>query len=102
MHWININKKRGDAMDRFIIEIGMGIDFHGQDVTKAAVKAARMPSSKSCLIGLRRYVFKDNNPMKSNIRCNCGRFTTGRKIRIKWQKFFPVGKINVRLFMEPD
>ena len=39
-------------MDRFVIEIGMGVDFHGQDVTKAAVKAAKDAISKSCLIGL--------------------------------------------------
>ncbi len=38
--------------DRFIIEFGMGIDFHGQDVTKAAVKAAKDAISKSCLVGL--------------------------------------------------
>jgi uncharacterized protein (TIGR02058 family) len=30
----------------------MGIDFHGQDVTKAAVKACKDAISKSCLIGL--------------------------------------------------
>ncbi len=38
--------------DRFIIEFGMGIDFHGQDVTKAAVKAAKDAISRSCLVGL--------------------------------------------------
>jgi len=39
-------------LERFIVEIGMGADFHGQDVTKAAVKAAKDAISKSCLVGL--------------------------------------------------
>lgn len=28
-------------MRRYLIEFGMGMDFHGQDVSKAAVKAAK-------------------------------------------------------------
>lgn len=39
-------------MKRFIIEFGMGMDFHGQDVNKAAVKAVRDAVSRSCLSGL--------------------------------------------------
>jgi adenylate kinase len=39
-------------LERFIVEIGMGVDFHGQDVTKAAVKAAKDAISRSCLVGL--------------------------------------------------
>lgn len=37
---------------RFIIEFGLGIDIHGQDVNKAAQKAVKDAISKSCLIGL--------------------------------------------------
>ena len=39
-------------MKRFIIEFGMGCDFHGQDVTKAAQKAVKDAVSRSCLSGL--------------------------------------------------
>jgi uncharacterized protein (TIGR02058 family) len=39
-------------MKRFIVEFGMGTDFHGQDVNKAAVKAVRDAVSRSCLSGL--------------------------------------------------
>jgi uncharacterized protein (TIGR02058 family) len=39
-------------MKRFIIEFGSGMDFHGQDVNKAAVKAVKDAVSKSCLCGL--------------------------------------------------
>lgn len=39
-------------MKRYIIEFGMGTDFHGQDVGKAAVKAVKDAVSRSCLCGL--------------------------------------------------
>ena len=39
-------------MRKFIVEFGMGTDFHGQDVTKAAKKAAKDAISRSCLCGL--------------------------------------------------
>ena len=34
--------KRGEGLKKFIVEFGMGTDFHGQDVTKAARKAVRL------------------------------------------------------------
>ena len=39
-------------MKKFIVEFGMGTDYHGQDVTKAALKAAKDAVSRSCLCGL--------------------------------------------------
>ena len=36
-------------MKRFIVELGMGTDLHGGDVTKAAKRAVRDAVSKSCL-----------------------------------------------------
>ena len=39
-------------MRRFIIEFGLGTDFHGQDVSKAAQKAVKDAISRSCLCGL--------------------------------------------------
>lgn len=39
-------------MKRYIIEFGIGVDFHGQDVNKAAQKAVKDAVSKSCLCGL--------------------------------------------------
>lgn len=43
-----------DVMERkrFIVEIGTGIDLHGEDVTKAACRAVSDAISKSCLCGL--------------------------------------------------
>ena len=37
---------------RFIVEIGTGIDIHGENVTKAACRAVRDAVSRSCLCGL--------------------------------------------------
>lgn len=36
---------------RFIVELGTGIDLHGQDVTKAATRAVKDAISRSCLCG---------------------------------------------------
>lgn len=40
------------AWKRFVVEIGTGIDLHGEDVTKAACRAVNDAISKSCLCGL--------------------------------------------------
>ena len=37
---------------RFIVEIGTGVDLHGEDVTKAACRAVENAISRSCLCGL--------------------------------------------------
>lgn len=37
---------------KFIVETGMGIDQHGQDVTEAAVKAVRDAVARPCLCGI--------------------------------------------------
>jgi uncharacterized protein (TIGR02058 family) len=37
---------------RFIVEIGTGIDLHGENVTKAACRAVKDAVSRSCLCGL--------------------------------------------------
>ena len=40
------------TMKRFIVELGTGIDLHGENVTKAACRAVSDAVSKSCLCGL--------------------------------------------------
>jgi uncharacterized protein (TIGR02058 family) len=40
------------AAQRFIVEIGTGVDLHGEDVTKAACRAVKDAISRSCLCGL--------------------------------------------------
>lgn len=47
---------------RYIIEFGLGMDFHGQDVNKAAHKAVLDAISRSCLCGLKEvFGIKDMN-----------------------------------------
>lgn len=43
-----MNEKR----KRYIVEIGTGIDIHGENVTKAACRAVKDAVSRSCLCGL--------------------------------------------------
>ncbi|MEW6266745.1 MAG: Lin0512 family protein [Thermodesulfobacteriota bacterium] len=40
------------AKKRFVVEIGTGIDLHGEDVTEAACRAVKDAISRSCLCGL--------------------------------------------------
>lgn len=40
------------SLKRFIVEIGTGVDLHGEDVTKAACRAVKDAISRSCLCGL--------------------------------------------------
>lgn len=44
------------AGKRFIVEIGTGVDLHGEDVTKAACRAVKDAVSRSCLCGLAEIV----------------------------------------------
>jgi len=45
---------------RFIVEIGTGIDIHGEDATKAACRAVKDAVSRSCLCGLLEIVELQN------------------------------------------
>ncbi len=40
------------GLERYIVEIGLGADLHGGDVTKAAQRAIKDAVSRSCLCGL--------------------------------------------------
>jgi len=40
-------------MRRFVVEVGMGVDQHGQDNTRAAEKAVQDAIHRSCLCGMR-------------------------------------------------
>lgn len=37
---------------RFAIELGMGVDLHGEDYTKASIRAVKDAISRVCLVGL--------------------------------------------------
>lgn len=52
--------KGGSPIKRFILEFGMGVDFHGQDVNRAAEKAVLDAISRSCLCGLQEILDIDD------------------------------------------
>lgn len=50
------------------IELGMGADLHGQDVTKAACRAVRNAIERNSLPGMRTLVGGDSSRMKVHVR----------------------------------
>jgi uncharacterized protein (TIGR02058 family) len=85
--------------DRYIIEIGMGIDFHGQDVNKAAVKAAKDAISKSCLIGLNEVCGFSQENINDNVFLDVTIAVTRPEEVNKDEiiKCFPVGEVSVNV-----
>lgn len=84
--------------DRFIIEFGMGIDFHGQDVTNAAVKAAKDAISRSCLIGLNEVCGFSQDDINENVFIEVTVAVT-RPEEVRTEEVagcFPVGKVTVK------
>lgn len=53
---------------RFIVEWGTGADLHGQDATKAALRAVHDAISRSCLCGLLEILhLQDLNAMRVDV-----------------------------------
>lgn len=75
----------------------MGIDFHGQDVTKAAVKASKDAISKSCLIGLNEVCGFSQDNINENVFIDVTvAVTRPEDVNIhEVEKCFPVGKVTV-------
>ncbi len=62
------------AAKRFVVEIGTGIDLHGEDVTKAACRAVNDAISRSCLCGLIEiFGMEDLEAMEVDILVACPR-----------------------------
>jgi uncharacterized protein (TIGR02058 family) len=56
------------ARRRFIVELGTGVDLHGEDVTEAACRAVRDAISSNCLCGLLEIVgLEDPNQMEVEV-----------------------------------
>ena len=50
------------------VELGMGVDLHGQNVTKAAVRAVRNAIERNSMPGMRALVGGDTSNMKVHVR----------------------------------
>jgi len=59
-------------MRRFVIEVGMGVDQHGQDNTRAAEKAVQDAIHRICLCGLREVAgLKNPDDMVVEVLIGC-------------------------------
>ena len=60
---------------RYIVQIGMGVDLHGQDPTQAARRAVRNAISNNCLCGLSEIVHIENpnKEMRVHVHIACPR-----------------------------
>ncbi len=60
------------SLKKFVIEMGMGIDQHGQDPTRAAQKAVKDAMARSCLVGLLEIArLEDVNQMVVEVLVAC-------------------------------
>jgi len=59
-------------MKRFVIELGIGADLHGGDVTKAAKKAVQNAMSHCCLCGIDEVLqLKDFSNVHVRMKVGC-------------------------------
>lgn len=81
---------------RFIIEFGLGVDFHGQDVNRAAQKAVKDAVSRSCLCGLEELLHLKDLDSQVNIKVTLA-VTKPEIIDSKLiADCLPVGRVEVR------
>lgn len=81
----------------FFIETGMGIDVHGQDITKACIRAVKNAIHYNSMPGLRSVLpNNDLHEMKVNVRLAVP--TDKDKVDIEAVKnVLPYGKVTVEL-----
>ena len=80
---------------RYVLEFGLGLDLHGQDVTEAAAKAVKDAVSKSCLCGLQEVLGLDDLDNDIRLRVTVA---VSRPEEIDAERIaacLPVGKITV-------
>lgn len=85
------------ALRRLIVEVGMGVDQHGQDHTRAAEKAVHDAIHRSCLCGLREVAgLKSSKEAVVEVLIGCPNPELVDKERVL--KILPIGqkKIEVR------
>jgi len=88
--------KGGVKIKRYIIEFGLGIDFHGQDVNRAAEKAVVDAISKSCLCGLKEILEIQDMDEKVSVNVTIAVSEPLNIDEERIKKCLPVGKKNVK------
>lgn len=92
------NKGELNMAQKFVIEFGMGVDLHGQDINDAAEKAVKDAISRSCLIGLNEICgfTEDTINEEMFIEAIIG-VTRPEELNVeKIKKLFPVGQVTVK------
>jgi uncharacterized protein (TIGR02058 family) len=85
------------VLKRFIIEVGMGVDQHGQDNTRAAEKAVQDAIQRSCLCGLKEVAgLKDPADMMVEVLIGCPKPESVDRERVLRVLPFGQKKIEVR------
>jgi len=81
---------------RFVIEMGTGVDQHGQNMTDAATRAVKDAVARVCLIGLLELVeLKDLNGMLVEVLVACPR--PGEVDTDEVLKALPFGQKEIRV-----
>ena len=85
------------ALRRFVVEVGMGVDQHGQDNTRAAAKAVQDAIHRSCLCGLREVAgLKNPAEMVVEVLIGCPSPESVNKEKVLQVLPFGQKKIDVR------
>lgn len=86
--------KEGLVIKRFVVEIGVGADLHGQDVTKAAQRAVQDAMSHCCLCGIAEILqVEDADKIHVKIKVGCPYPEKLKKEELV--KLLPFGKATV-------
>lgn len=86
-------------MKVYFVELGMGVDLHGQDVTVAAMRACRNAIERNSLPGL-TYVLPDGDRKHMRVRVTLGvpAVSTGTAVDLERVKqVFPYGEVTVKV-----
>jgi uncharacterized protein (TIGR02058 family) len=84
-------------MKVIFIEIGMGVDLHGQDATMAAVRACRNAIQTNSMPGLRS-ILPGNSLDNMKVRVKLGVPVAAEQVDIeKVKSTFPYGEVSVEI-----
>lgn len=83
-------------MKRFIVEVGMGVDQHGHDNTRAAEKAVQDAIHRSCLCGIREVAgVSDPSNLRIEVLIGCPNPESVDRERVL--KVLPFGKKKIEV-----
>lgn len=84
-------------MKVMFIEIGMGVDLHGQDATVAAIRACRDAIQTNSMPGLRS-VLPDNDIANMKVRVKLGVPVPAEQVDVaKVKETFPYGQVSIEI-----